>query len=128
VHRILESVDGKMSARIVVNEENGTVLFGIERIVPPARLDMFSCSIPEYSIWLQMESLKSQGDMVAVTYLLRERSTGEVAAYMSLVADAIKLNAAEKALHNLDYPFKTIPAMKIAKLAVSTAYQQRYPA
>jgi len=36
------------------------------------------------------------------------------------------LSATEKELHNLDYPFKTVPAMKIAKLAVSSSFQQKY--
>jgi hypothetical protein len=45
---------------------------------------------------------------------------------MSLIADAIKLSLPEKELHNLNYPFKTIPTMKIAKLAVSQAFQQKY--
>jgi len=45
---------------------------------------------------------------------------------MSLIADAIKLSTTEKELHNLDYTFKTIPAMKIAKLAVSAPFHERY--
>jgi hypothetical protein len=45
---------------------------------------------------------------------------------MSLIADAIKLSIAEKELHNLNYPFKTIPAIKIAKLAVSQIYHEKY--
>ncbi|GHV77270.1 hypothetical protein AGMMS49942_20910 [Spirochaetia bacterium] len=45
---------------------------------------------------------------------------------MSLIADAIKLSVSEKELHNLNYPFKTIPAMKIAKLAVSQSAQKIY--
>ncbi|GHV80572.1 hypothetical protein AGMMS49944_23630 [Spirochaetia bacterium] len=63
---------------------------------------------------------------MALTWLFAERSTGNIAAYMSLIADAIKLSTTEKELHNLDYPFKTIPAMKIAKLAVSGPYQEKY--
>ena len=43
---------------------------------------------------------------------------------MSIIADAIKLSATEKELHSLDYPFKTIPAIKIAKLAVSQSAQE----
>jgi ribosomal protein S18 acetylase RimI-like enzyme len=31
-----------------------------------------------------------------------------------------------KEIHNLNYPFKTIPAMKIAKLAVSHPAQKKY--
>jgi ribosomal protein S18 acetylase RimI-like enzyme len=45
---------------------------------------------------------------------------------MSLIADAIKLSTSEKELHNLDYPFKTLPAMKIAKLAVSSSFKEQY--
>jgi hypothetical protein len=70
--------------------------------------------------------LHSQSDLIATTYLLHERSTGTIAAYMALVADAIKLSVAEKELHNLNYPFKTIPAMKIAKLAASASFQEKY--
>ena len=45
---------------------------------------------------------------------------------MSLIADAIKLTTSEKELHQLNYPFKTVPAMKIAKLAVSASFQETY--
>jgi hypothetical protein len=45
---------------------------------------------------------------------------------MSLIADAIKLSATEKELHALSYPFKTIPAMKIAKLAVDRSFMEKY--
>jgi len=40
--------------------------------------------------------------------------------------DSIKLLFTEKELHNLNYPFKTIPAMKIAKLAVDAASSAQY--
>ena len=45
---------------------------------------------------------------------------------MSLIMDAIKLSGAEKELHNLKYPFRTIPAMKIAKLAVDSSFSKKY--
>jgi ribosomal protein S18 acetylase RimI-like enzyme len=45
---------------------------------------------------------------------------------MSLIADAIKLSVSEKELHHLDYPFKTLPAIKIAKLAVSRDFSEKY--
>jgi hypothetical protein len=63
---------------------------------------------------------------IALTWLLRERATGIITAYMSLIADAIKLSVSEKEIHNLNYPFKTIPAMKMAKLAVSVTLQDKY--
>jgi len=40
--------------------------------------------------------------------------------------NTIKLSFTEKELHGLDYPFKTIPAMKIAKLAVDGDFSGKY--
>jgi hypothetical protein len=71
-----------------------------------------------------VDALRSQNDHIALTWLLRERSSGIIVAYMSLIADAIKLSVSEKETHALNYPFKTIPAMKVAKLAVSQSAQK----
>ena len=86
----------------------------------------FQCAVIEYNDYLLHDALRSMSDHIALTWLLTERATGATAAYMSLIMDAIKLSLTEKELHNLDYPFKTIPAMKIAKLAVDTSFAQRY--
>jgi len=101
-------------------------LFSLERLNEKIRLDSFYCQIEEYNDYLFHEAVRSQKDQMALTWLLRERSTGAIAAYMSLIADSIKLSATEKELHQLEYPFKTIPAMKIAKLAVSSPFQRKY--
>jgi ribosomal protein S18 acetylase RimI-like enzyme len=101
-------------------------LFSLEQLTGKIRLDSFSCSIEEYNEYLRNEAMRSQNDQMALTWLFRERSSGAIAAYMSLIADAIKLSTSEKELHNLDYPFMTVPAMKIAKLAVSAPFQERY--
>jgi ribosomal protein S18 acetylase RimI-like enzyme len=45
---------------------------------------------------------------------------------MSIINDAIKLSVSEKEFHKLNYPFKTVPAMKIAKLAVSQSFSKIY--
>jgi len=45
---------------------------------------------------------------------------------ISLIADAIKFNISERQRQNFNSPFKTVPAMKITKLAVSAVYQERY--
>ena len=66
-------------------------------------------------------------DHIALTWLLTERNTEKAAAYMSLIMDAIKLSFTEKELHNLNYPFRTIPSMKIAKLAVdNSSFSKKY--
>jgi len=100
--------------------------FSLEQLSRKVRLDSFFCPIEEYNNYLFQEALRSQNDQMALTWLLLERSNKTIAAYMSLIADAIKLSATEKELHNLDYPFKTVPAMKIAKLAVSAPFQEKY--
>ena len=101
-------------------------LFSLEQLSKKISLDSFLCDIAEYNEYLFNEAVSSQEDQMALTWLFRERSTGNIVAYMSLIADAIKLTTSEKELHQLNYPFKTVPAMKIAKLAVSSAFQQKY--
>jgi hypothetical protein len=86
----------------------GSAYFKLEQLTPDAPVDVFSCSVAEYDEYLQKDALRSRNDHIALTWLLRERSTGRVASYMSLIADAIKLSVSEKDLHNLNYPFKTI--------------------
>jgi hypothetical protein len=86
----------------------------------------FQCAVTEYNDYLVNDALRSIHDHIALTWLLTERSAGKIAAYMSLIMDAIKLSFTEKELHNLNYPFKTIPAMKIAKLAVDCGFLEKY--
>jgi len=100
--------------------------FKVEPITSLKDCGNFDCGIPEYNDYLFLDALRSFNDHVAFTWLLTERSTGKTAAYMSLIMDAIKLSGAEKELHNLKYPFRTIPAMKIAKLAVDSSFSKKY--
>ena len=74
--------------------------FNLEPLNASVPLGGFSCGIEEYNEYLMKDALRSQNDHIALTWLLRERNTGSVAAYMSLIADAIKLTATEKELHN----------------------------
>ena len=115
-----------MKSPITVSYKNGNTLFYVEQLSPNASLDSFSCKIIEYNKYLHEDALRSQNDHIALTWLLRERTTDTIVAYMSLIADAIKLSFTEKEMHDLNYPFKTIPAMKIAKLAVSHLVKDKY--
>jgi len=112
--------------RIQFGKKEGITLFRLEPLTSSIILSGFSCFIEEYNEYLRNDALRSQGDHIARTWLLRERATGKIAAYMSLIMDAIKLSYSEKELHNLNYPFKTIPAMKIAKLAVDETSAAQY--
>ncbi|MDR0584821.1 MAG: GNAT family N-acetyltransferase [Treponema sp.] len=115
-----------MSASIVITENNAGKYFRLMRLDASASITAFECRIGEYTDYLKEEALRAQVDHVAITWLLLEETSGEIAAYMSLITDAVKLSTAEKELHRLDYPFKTIPAIKIGKLAVCEAFRQRY--
>jgi GNAT superfamily N-acetyltransferase len=111
---------------IQFSKTTGSKTFKLEQLVSGVPLGDFSCPIEEYNDYLYNEALRSRTDHVALTWLLRERKTGASAAYMSLIADAIKLSFSEKELHNLHYPFKTIPAIKIEKLAVADDFSKKY--
>jgi len=112
--------------RIQFGKKEHFTAFNLEPLIATMSLENFFCQIEEYNEYLRKGALRSQNDHIALTWLLRERNTGGIVAYMSLIADAIKLSATEKELHNLNYPFKTIPAMKIAKLAVSQSFSEKY--
>jgi ribosomal protein S18 acetylase RimI-like enzyme len=115
-----------MSSRIAINHRNGDAYFYLEHLSSIVPVADFSCAIEEYNDYLLEDALRSQNDHIALTWFLRERTAGTIVAYMSLIADAIKLSVSEKEIHALNYPFKTIPAMKMAKLAVSQSAQKDY--
>ena len=115
-----------MNTRTGISSANASKYFYLEPLVSEKAIINFECSVNEYNEYLFEDAPRSLQDHIAKTWLLRELKTGSLAAYMSLIADAIKLSFTEKELHNLNYPFKTIPAMKIAKLAVDNACAEKY--
>jgi hypothetical protein len=115
-----------VNSPVVITEDNADQFFRFERLAVNAPIGDFECRIGEYTDYLREEAIHAQADHVAQTWLLRERESGGIAAYMSIIADAVRLSVAEKELHKLDYPFKTIPAMKIGKLAVGELFRQKY--
>jgi hypothetical protein len=100
--------------------------YKLKPLTPTTVCGDFDCGMPEYNDYLFSDALRSMDDHITLTWLLTERSTGKTAAYMSLIMDAIKLSFTEKEHHQLNYPFKTIPAMKIAKLAVDGSLSKKY--
>jgi hypothetical protein len=69
----------------------GSTAFKLEQLDSDTPVDNFVCSVEEYNVYLYEEAMRSQTDHAALTRLPRERSTGNIAAYMSLIADAIRL-------------------------------------
>jgi hypothetical protein len=115
-----------MISPISVAGKAGDMYFFRKQLTPDVSLTGFSCSVQEYNDYLTQDALRSRDDHIALTWLLYDVFTGGIAAYMSIINDAIKLSVSEKELHKLNYPFKTIPAMKIAKLAVSKSFGKIY--
>jgi hypothetical protein len=115
-----------MSSRIKITTNNAGDYFYLEPLSPGKIPLPFKCQIAEYNDYLFQDAIRSKNDHIAKTWLLWELTTGKAVAYMSLIMDAIKLSFTEKELHNLNYPFKTIPAMKIAKLAVDCGFSEKY--
>jgi len=115
-----------MSHKIEIIPKNANDYFYFQSLLSSTVCDNFKCGISEYNDYLVNDALRSMNDHIALTWLLTERATGRIAAYMSLVMDAIKLSFTEKELHHLNYPFRTIPAMKIAKLAVDQSFSGKF--
>jgi len=115
-----------MNSRLKITTKNVRDYFFLEKLISEKPLSLFKCFIEEYNDYLFHDAIRSLKDHIAKTWLLCEHETGKIAAYMSLIMDAIKLSMTEKELHGLNYPFKTIPAMKIAKLAVDGGFSERY--
>jgi hypothetical protein len=115
-----------MNSRIPVTWQNSRVYFYLEQFDTSTPPNGFNSPVPEYNDYLVQDALRSQYDHIALTWLLRDKTEGKIAAYMTLIMDAIKISITEKELHSLHYPFKTIPAMKIAKLAVAQSFIEKY--
>lgn len=96
----------------------------IEKLSTGSPIESFSCSIDEYNTFLREEALPFQSFLITNTYLLIERESHEIVAYISLIADSLKLSSSEK--DSSKFPFQTIPAMKIAKLAVDRQFKGKY--
>lgn len=79
----------------------------------------FDCGIEEYNTFLRYVK-KYDNLNISKTHLLIDKDDGTLIGYMSLNSDTIRLEDEEKKGHNLEkVRFKSIPALKIGKLATS---------
>jgi hypothetical protein len=115
-----------MSTPVAITDKNSKKYVYLKPLRSGVSFTVFSCPVNEYNEYLTQDAFRSQDDHIALTWLLYDVSTEGIVAYMSIINDAIKLSVPEKEFHNLNYPFKTIPAMKIAKLAVSQSFGSTY--
>ena len=91
-----------------------------------ANLGDFSCSVDDYRDFLANDAPKFSELNLTRVKLLLDRETGNIIAYMALLCDAIQLDTEEVQQMGWDIPFRTIPALKIGKLAVNQAYERHH--
>jgi len=88
------------------------------------------CVLPEfeeYKAFLNIDAINYQSMFISKTYLLIEKDSRNIVAYISLASDTVALKPQEKKKFGLQkIPFLFLPALKITKLAVSKNYREKY--
>jgi predicted GNAT family N-acyltransferase len=77
----------------------------------------------EMEDFIQAEALAEQEKRLNITYLFIDSDENKLAAYISLCTDSIRLEIQEQ--NNLGLTYATIPAIKIARLAVANEYKEQ---
>lgn len=102
-------------------------MFFFEKLSTSHDLKSFNCTIEEYNDYLKTDALFQQNKDVSFIYVLGEKKTNSIMAYMSLIADSVTITDSEKELSLLkNLPYRIFPAMKIAKLAVCKSAKEKY--
>jgi len=106
---------------ITITPENFTEYFAIEKLnVSHNTIAFNEDDASEYTLFFKQNAIKYQESHIANTFVLVDKTTKAITAYISLIADAVTLQDDEKAQLQLPgLSFETLPALKIAKLAVS---------
>lgn len=101
----------------------------IEKLSPKNLNDSFFVDekFDEYKDFLYFDALEYQSLFISQTYLLIEKDSRNIIAYVSFAADTVALNPREKKKAGLEnIPFLFLPALKITKLAVSKNTSEKY--
>ena len=106
--------------------------YSIVRLEATTDLSKFKCSDEDLNDFLWNEAKDYQAEMLAVTYLLIDPDTEDIAAYFSLLTDQIRFTPDENSIRNRinrKIPHSKqrhhYPAIKIGRLAVSAAYEHQ---
>ena len=76
--------------------------------------------------FLHEDALDNQKKQISITYLWFLKSTKELVAYVTVLADAISLQGEMKEyFKQKGIPYKSLPAIKIGRLCVSDSYLGR---
>ena len=77
----------------------------------------------EMDCFLKNEALEEQEKGLNTTHLFIDKNKNKLIGYLSLCADSVRLDFTEK--DELGFSYLTIPAIKIARLAVSNKYKHQ---
>lgn len=106
--------------------------FQIRKLKQNERIESFDCGDADLNDFIMNESQLYRKALLAVSYVLENKSTGEVAAYFSLANDRISLsdfetktefNRFRKHRFVNEKRLKSYPAAKLCRLGVSRKYQ-----
>jgi hypothetical protein len=81
------------------------------------KLEDFQCKDPDYALWLQNDALYYIQQNISRVKLLINKLNNDIMCYMALCSDSFRLSDEEKIRMNLNVPYKSVPALKIGKLA-----------
>ena len=89
-------------------------------------INSFRCYEKELEDFLVEDSIDNQDAKISVTYLIFEKSGKNLVGYMTVLNDSINLNADLKDFFKgKDIVYKSLPAMKIGRMAVHDDYQDK---
>jgi hypothetical protein len=113
---------------ILISSDNFNEYFVIEKLTSTHNIESFNGNnANEYTLFFKQDALKHQQTHISNTFVLIDKTNKAIAAYISLIADSVTLQEDEKnKLQIPDISFETLPALKIAKLAVDITYAQEY--
>ncbi|MBN3033087.1 MAG: GNAT family N-acetyltransferase [Candidatus Saganbacteria bacterium] len=99
-----------------------------QRLSAPPKGLSFDCSDEDLNDFFSNASYPHQQELVAVTYLFLVKNTHRVAAYFSLLNDAIKANAFPEINQSVppEKRYRSVPAVKIARLGVDKEFQRKH--
>lgn len=101
---------------------------------PSYRLGEFQCKDPDYAVWLINDAKFYIEQNISQVKLLLDRENENIIGYIALCADSIELSIKEKKIDGLKLKKedtgakipKTVPALKIGKLAISIKYERQH--
>ncbi len=94
---------------------------------PGYQLGDFQCKDPDYVTWLINDAPIYIEENISQVKLLLNKGNEDIIGYIALCADSIELSISEKKGEGLsDVKIKSIPALKIGKLAIDIRYERRY--